>query len=163
MRRATWVARLAVLLLVIASAAGALWVVKGVLGEFDRATARTEAVHAVERMVAQVTATPDGRTVDLAKALTIGWDRAVLMEPYADGAAMNRRLGFDGFPADAEGPQDESSQLVVFVRGTSVVAQADLFPQSGSFRFDPSITEFDSGGAEFVVQRDGDLVNLARP
>ena len=67
MRRATWVARLAVLLLVIASAAGALWVVKGVLGEFDRATARTEAVHAVERMVAQVTATPDGRTVDLAK------------------------------------------------------------------------------------------------
>lgn len=116
-----------------------------------------------DRMVEAIATMPDGREVDLGEVLTIRWDRAVLMEPYSDGVAMNERLGFRGFPDNAMGPADEANQLVVFVRGESVVSTASLFPDAGSFRFDPSITEFARDDARFVVERDGSQVVLVRP
>lgn len=116
-----------------------------------------------DRMVEAIAALPDGREVDLEEMLGIPWDRAVLMEPYADGVAMNERLGFQGFAADASGPMDEANQFVVFVRDQSIVATARLYPEATGFRFDPSITEFSRDDARFVVERNGDRVMLSRP
>lgn len=151
-RRWLWVAAGALVLVIIA--VGAVWL-----------TGREQAAHdeAAHRMVEQVAAAPDGTTVDLSEVFAVPWDRAVLMDPYSDGKAMNARLGFDAYPGWAMGPQDESNQLVVFVRSNSVVAEADLFPGPGYFRFDPNITEFPRDAAVFVVKRDDDNVRLLRP
>jgi hypothetical protein len=116
-----------------------------------------------DRMVEAIAAMPDGREVDLGEVLAIPWDRAVLIEPYSDGVAMNERLGFRGFADNASGPADEASQLVAFVRGASVVATATLMPEPGSFNFEPSITEFARDDATFVVERNGARVMLVRP
>jgi hypothetical protein len=116
-----------------------------------------------DQMVEVIAAMPEGREVDLAQVLAIPWDRAVLMEPYSDGVAMNERLGFRGFSDDASGPMDEANQFVVFVQGQSVVSTASLFPEAGSFRFDPAITEFSRDDAKFVVERSGAGVTLTRP
>lgn len=116
-----------------------------------------------DRLVAAIAAMPDGTEVDLAEALGVPWDRAVLMEPYSTGADMNARLGFPAFADDASGPADEANQFVVFVKGESVVTTSGLFPGTRSFRFDSSIPQFSRDDARFVVVRSDDGVTLARP
>lgn len=139
----------------LAVAAGVWWIAGWVSMPGDS--------EASERMVESIAAMPDGREVNLADVLTITWDRAVLMEPYATGSQMNEKLGFGAFRDDAWGPLDEANQLVVFVAGQSVVATANLFPDPSSFRFDQSIRDFTRDDATFVVERDGGRVTLTRP
>lgn len=69
----------------------------------------------IDRMIDTVKATRDGERIDLGDILDGPWDRAVLMEPYLDGAAMNDRLGFEGYAPDAVSQQDEAAEFVVFV------------------------------------------------
>jgi hypothetical protein len=139
----------------LVAALGVSW-----LAGWDSSPGDDDAAH---RMVEAIAAMPDGREVDFGKVLTIPCDRAVLMQPYSDGMAMNERLGFRGFADHASGPADEANQLVAFVRAESVVSTASLFPDAGSFTFDPSITEFACDDAKFLVERDGARVMLVRP
>lgn len=70
---------------------------------------RMAADEAATQAVAVIAVTPSGIRVDLAVAVPIEWERAVLMEPYSTGEQMNAKLGFRGFPDDGWGPADEAN------------------------------------------------------
>lgn len=151
--------KVAALGLVVLAVVGAIWWVRAGEPGLQQFAAR----QAVKAMTATIASAPAGQRVDLAKALTLPWDRAVLMDPYMNGTEMNRVLGFEAYPADATSQLDESAQFLVFVRDRAVVADTVLWPEADSFRFDSGIRDFSRSDAVFVVARDGDLVRLQRP
>jgi hypothetical protein len=110
---------------------------------------------ALEAVVAEVMSAPDGSSVDLARALPLDWDRAVVLPPYTYGEDSNRLLGFDQFPKDEGVTSGDGTYLVLFVRDRSVIAELGLYGQS--FYFDESVESF--GSATFTVEHDrGEVV-----
>lgn len=151
-------------------AAGLLivFVIVLVLGEWlidslrDREANEREGA-AIERMIKTVTAAQDASRVDIAVALDLPWDRAVLMEAYMPGDEMNRRLGFRWYGEDAISAANESSQFVAFVSGQTVVADTVL--DDDEFKFDESVESFARSEGKFVVVREdtSGSVTLSRP
>jgi hypothetical protein len=117
---------------------------------------------AVVRMISVVGASSEGERMDLAQVLDVPWDRAVLMDAYMTGDDMNAVLGFDGYPSDASSQADEATQFIVFVRGETVVADTNLWPDEG-FQFDDAIRAFTRTDAVFVAHRGQTIVELTRP
>jgi hypothetical protein len=125
----------------------AAWTVVTARPDRNSATARA----AVGRMIGVVAATPDRGQVDFAQALDVPWDRAVMIAPYTDGAAMNARLGFDWYSASDVSTRVVTAQFVVFVQDRTVVAEAEL--AAGTFRFDSFVKEFTRAQGVFNVVR----------
>jgi hypothetical protein len=136
---------------VLVALAAGIVVVIVVLGvELPAREARQQG--AIGRLKAAVGASPTGAEVDLGTAFDLPWDRAVLMPAYAGTEEMNARLGFDGYGAGANSGMDESTQFLVFVKDTTVVADTPLFADE-DFKFESGIEEFSRDQAQFVVTR----------
>ena len=115
---------------------------------------------ALNDMVAEVMSAPDGSSIDLAKALPLDWDRAVVLPPYTYGEDANRSLGFDKFAEGESLTSGDGTYLVVFIRDRSVVAELALYGQS--FYFDENVEAFDAESSTFDVIRDRGEVVLVR-
>ena len=113
---------------------------------------------AVRALVETIESTPDGQSVDLAKAFDLPWDQAVLVGPYASGQDANQVLGLDGLDANAMLNSDDSGANLIFASGTSVVANLQL-PWAGfSFDVDPynfTPLRITPRGATFTVLHQG--------
>jgi hypothetical protein len=124
-------------------AVGAIWGASTIL-ENER---RDEAV---QRLLAEVAAAPDGSDLDLATAFDLEWERAVVIGPYWSGSAANAVLGSDRYPKDDVITQGEGTHLLVFARDGRVVAEVPLYGQA--FSFDESVESFTADSARFHVE-----------
>ena len=136
----------------IVLAAVALAVVASVLFlwvETDGPTSEQLAARAAEqKLLEAIQAAPEGSTIDIAEVFDVRWDWAVLIPPYADAAAMNDLLGFEGFTDDQSGPNDESAQMIVFVDGRRVAWSVDIWNEDYQFA-DAFVDAFPDGAATF--------------
>jgi hypothetical protein len=119
-----------------------LWVKAG-----DPTPEQLAAQAAEQRLLEVIQAAPDGSTIDVAKVFDVPWDRAVLMPAYAGPKTMNDLLGFDWFSGDDSGPQDEMSQMTVYVQGRRVVWAILTW----DYDFADGVERFSAADAVFTV------------
>lgn len=120
------------------------------------------ATDAGDRLIPRITSLKDGDQVDLAQALEVTWERAVVMEAYMSGDEMNDVLGFVWYRDDDWAGSDESQRTLAFASGRTVVAEVML--SVDTFRMVEAVESFDAFEAVFVARRDeSGVVFLYRP
>lgn len=120
------------------------------------------AIDTGDRLIPRIMGLQNGDHVNLARALDVAWERAVLMAAYKDGDEMNDVLGFAWYRHDEWAGSDESQRTLAFTSGRTVVAEVLLSPET--FRIDEAVESFEASDAVFVVRRDeSGVVFLYRP